>query len=464
MYGDFSRLTFARPKHYSAVWYQQGRVSLDANANEQNAILLHYLRTLATDLIGPHGGPRDGAGFDVRVVKDSSNQLADLRISPGRYYVDGLLVENEELDEAGTAREVAYYSQPHAYLDKEQAADRLPDDFPFLVYLKVAERPVTALEDPDLLEVALGAGGPDTTLRTQVVWQVLAATRLANGDPLPNDPDADEIAEIWDGWLAEWQRDDRGRLKARSRRPSETEADVCIVSPDARYRGAENQLYRVEIHTGGPAAQATFKWSRENGSVAFAIEELDGKELVLAGLGRDSRLGLEIGDWVEVVDDAYALRGEPAPLRRVVDLEPIDRRVTLDEPPGGSTGRNPARHPLLRRWDQTVDDQPKAGGALARAADNAAKLVEAAAGDGWLSLEDGVEVQFQAGGRYRRGDYWLIPARTETGDVEWPGPTSNPYARPPHGAAYHFAPLRFIRGVADPQNRDLRRLFRPVPS
>ena len=38
------------------------------------------------------------------------------------------------------------------------------------------------------------------------------------------------------------------------------------------YRGVENQLYRVEVHRGGDAEEATFKWSRDNGSVEFGLE------------------------------------------------------------------------------------------------------------------------------------------------------------------------------------------------
>ena len=63
MRGDFTRTTFDPLKHFSRVLFQQGRVSLDADDNEQSAILLHYLRTLAKDLLGPHAAPADDAGF-----------------------------------------------------------------------------------------------------------------------------------------------------------------------------------------------------------------------------------------------------------------------------------------------------------------------------------------------------------------------------------------------------------------
>src|SRR4051812_24682502 len=90
MKGDFTRLTFEREKHFSQVLRQQGRVTVDADDNEQTAILLHYLRTLARDLIGPYGTPLEGGGFAATVDGD------DLLLSAGRTYVDGLLVENDE--------------------------------------------------------------------------------------------------------------------------------------------------------------------------------------------------------------------------------------------------------------------------------------------------------------------------------------------------------------------------------
>ena len=57
MKGDFTRVTFDPIKHFSRVLMQQGRVTLDADSNEQSAILLHYLRNLAKDIIGPYGAP-----------------------------------------------------------------------------------------------------------------------------------------------------------------------------------------------------------------------------------------------------------------------------------------------------------------------------------------------------------------------------------------------------------------------
>ena len=68
MKGDFSRDTFNASQHFLRVLMQQGRVQLDADWNEQVAILLHYLQNLAKDLIGPSGGPSHDYGFGISTI------------------------------------------------------------------------------------------------------------------------------------------------------------------------------------------------------------------------------------------------------------------------------------------------------------------------------------------------------------------------------------------------------------
>jgi hypothetical protein len=460
MYGDFSRLTFAPERHLAAVLVQQGRVQLDADANEQAAILLHLLRTLATDLIGPWGAPAADAGFQLGLELDEQGRLVDLTIAPGRLYVAGILCENEELDPNGEPQAFSYFHQPDAYFDPDDADDRLPAP-PFLVYLRVHERHLTAIEDPSLREVALGDNGPDTCSRAKVVWQVRVTDEAPGGEKPLADLTSDEIVTGW----AQWQRttaEGRGRLRARARQPDAADADPCITSPEASYRGPENQLYRIEVHTGGEAGgagDATFTWSRENGSVALAITSPPAGAVVeVASLGRDGRLGLEPGDFVEVVDDRYALRMRPGRLLRVKEVDPLDLRVVLWEAVPDGIGDDPALHPLLRRWDHR--ERPAAAGGVPLADDNALEIVETTDGeDHWIELEDGVQVQFAQGGRYRPGDFWLVPARTATGDVEWPRSGDEPDFRRPAGVAVHTAPLAVVRGLESGQLEDLRCLF-----
>jgi len=436
MKGDFTRDTFDRSKHFSRVLMQQGRVQIDADWNEQVSILLHHLRTLAADLIGSYAGP--GEGFAIEPLPDDGGDPMphNFLIRQGHYYVDGILCENE--------RDVTFRSQP----DYPLVEDVRLEDANHLVYLDVWERHISYLEDedelgdePSIREVALG--GPDTATRSKVVWQVKVAKR--DGGDCPDDT-------AWEALQNDWQAVNRGLLRARARAPEDTsDEDPCVTPPEARYRGTENQLYRVEIHrgnVGSPGAQATFKWSRENGSVIFPILEISGEIVTVEYLGKDDHLGLQVGDWVEIVDDGYILRGDCAPLLKVEKIDPDDNQVILSSEPTIDVDHDSFNHPLLRRWDHKRGDPTKGG--LELDGEGAAIISEGKSGadENWLHLEDGVQIQFAKEGtstnEYRTGDFWLIPARTATGDVEWPGTVEKPSALPPHGIKHHYAPLAII--------------------
>jgi hypothetical protein len=469
MKGDFSRDTFNSTKHFLRVLMQQGRVELDANFNEQTAILLHYMQTLAADLIGPHGGPAANIGFGIlpnatlithlpQSEQDSlqdqqtlrqidqlftarNNKTIDFVITKGRYYVDGVLCENED--------HVLYSAQPN-YPGDDLATLRTN----LLIYLDVWERTITYVEDDSIREVALG--GADTAARTRVEWQVRVwPDREENrGSRTFNE---NEIKTNWPAWASFFQPANRGRLRICEKSPDgATASEPCIIHPDARYRGAENQLYRVEIHRSGLANHATFKWSRENGSVTFPILTITGGEARLAHLGRDTHLGLKVNDWVEVVDDRITLNSEAGPLFQVADIRPIDMLVTLKASAGGTVPQyqpaDSARHPYLRRWDHKGNTE--AGGAIIVIESN----------NTCIALEDNVEIQFpvQTEAHYRAGDYWLIPARTATGRVEWPRDAQDaPIAQPPQGVEHHYAPLAILE--ATDRIKDVRLVFPPIP-
>jgi|GEM_PF-1574550 len=91
MKGDFSRQTANPAKHYIEVLMQQGRVQVDADWNEQQAINRHLAVTEARDVIGPSGVPLDAPGFKI----DLTTGGTDLSISAGHIYVDGILCELE---------------------------------------------------------------------------------------------------------------------------------------------------------------------------------------------------------------------------------------------------------------------------------------------------------------------------------------------------------------------------------
>ena len=439
MKGDYSRDTFDPRNHYTRVLMQQGRVLMDADWNEQTSIVLHYLQTLARDLIGPYGMPWDSQGFMIMPrVEGTPKRITDIEIGFGRYYVDGILCEMD--------RPVAYFQQPDYSLDPvNRTEDRLPEP-PFLVYLDVWERHITAIEDPRIREVALG--GPDTAARTRIVWQV----KVKSWEELDlSFPPADvkcELGGLVDRVMASLIEDlpnpfEWGvALAARAQIPDIDSADPCVVSPEARYRGAENQLYRVEIHRGGEVGDAnngaTFKWSRD--TVVLPIISISSETVSLEHLGRDARSSVEVGDWVEVIDDDYVLRGTADPLMRVESVGIDDLQVTLSARP--RFGHERSKHPFLRVWHHRKGD-PTQGG-LEIANDGAALVVEGE--DAWLNLEDGVQIRFSTiSATYFPGNYWLIPARTATGDVEWPlTREGEPKELEPRGILHHYAPLALV--------------------
>lgn len=473
MHGDFSRATFRPDRHFSAVLAQQGRVQLDADANEQAAIALHLARTMMADLVGRHGGT--GTGFQVLPAETAEDDPPDFTIAPGRYYVDGVQIDatrprpltavregdGDQAEEPAPPDTWTYWSQPHAYLDPENETDALPGEYPYVLYVRAWDTLVSHIQDPAIRETALGPALPDTSARARTVWQVRP---LRLGKEFGNTP----VEGFW-----RWVRDQQPtqRLAARAERPARADDDPCAVAPDARYRGPENQLYRVEIHVGGTVsgtagkrgaaradgepARPSFKWSRDNGSVTFPIAAVDGAWVTLAALGRDDKLDLHVGHWVEVMDDAYAARGEAGgkaqPLLQVTEVDLVGRRVLLSAEP--VAGAVPELHPYLRRWDHSEVHRRGAP----RLVDGAVEIREGQ----WIALEDGVEVWFEADGRYRAGDYWLIPARTISGTVEWPQDgQGRPLLAPAHGIDYHYAPLAWVTGRQSLE--DLRRTFPPL--
>ncbi len=418
MKGDFSRWTFDPTRRFTGVLMQQGRILTDADWNEQVSILMHQFRTAIVDLAGPvapigdafHVGPARGA--DGRPKHD------DFMIGPGHLYVDGLLCEND--------RPVPYSGQAHYPIPAPGNIEGAR-----LVYVDVWEQHMTHLQDPRLRDVALG--GIDTSTRTRVVWQV----KLHR---LEDDVDCADVRERWDQFVECWQPLYRGSLQVRTRRPQ-----GGAEPNDAGYLGVENRLYRVEIHRGGEDGEASFKWSRQNGSVAFPIRSLTRQVATLGDCDAGEILALEPGTRVEIQDDRDILLQGAGRLAEVEAVDTSTRSVTL-RPAGGGTlppiDEGGITHPVLRRWDHGHGSAPGSQGGQ-----DGGLIVEEG---GWLGLEDGIEVRFEPpparSGRhtYRPGDYWLIPARTASGDVEWPDRDGAPMALPPHGVAHHYAPLAIV--------------------
>ena len=421
MVGDFSRLKFDLRKRYSGVLLQQGRVQLDSDWNEEVAIVSRWIRTVALDAFGPVGLPLTTPdAFRIGLIHEAPN---DLSIGAGRLYVDGLLAEHFP------GENYSYLKQPFL-----PAPPQLPKQGDVIVYLDVWERDVTFLEDPSLLEKAIGT---DTTIRRQTVWQVKIDAR----EGAQCGTDVGELPSA-------------GCLSIEVGAPQASD-DPSLMSPLGGYRGTENRLYRVEIHDGGPLGKARFKWSRDNGSIISAltnIQVLDGRTtLTLACFGSDPVQHFRCGDWVSVTDDYLELAGEPPEMAQIAAIDEMNHRIVLDRglPRAGerALGTTPDEivdhHSRIQRWDQTASSNAIDGDGLIATTSSSA------------DVEDGIKIQFTMdprGGAFHAGDYWVFAARVSDASVELLS------RAPPRGIHHHYAPLATIRGLgnADPQVSDCR--------
>ncbi len=434
MKGDFTRQTFDRSKHYRGVVMQQGRVQLDADWNESRAIDSHLLQTLARDVIGDCGVPIHVDAFKVGLPGTIDPLKSDFTISAGpagqgRMYVGGLLCEIES--------DTTYLTQPDwlsapgstslanlgpAALGPLKAGETRID----LVYIDVWPRAISAIEDPHIREVALG--GPDTAERLKLIWQVKVKADVDSQTSCSTPLGLPTIGG--------------GTLQLIVTTPP-TPPDPCEPTAQGGYQGPDNRFYRIEIHDSGPLGTATFKWSRDNGSVVASIEQFkSATEIVVKSLGRDDYLNFKTGDIVEVTDDAIDLSDLPGTLASIT-VDEASRTLTLNKSIPDAVRLATGRHPKVRRWD---------GG-------NAQKI-----NNGVFDLEAGLKIQFGSTATdFRSGDYWTFAARVVDGSVdpELATPT------PPMGVHHAYCHLALITWTNDGKSvtakiQDCRLLFPPL--
>jgi len=286
--------------------------------------------------------------------------------------------------------------------DMRDSSPALPKEAgTYIAYLDVWERDISYIEDPDILEPALG--GVDTTTRTKVVWQVKTVWVGSL------DADINCLSHLPFFKLS------TGRMRAR--------LNECVRG----YQGLEDHLYRVEIHDGGEAGAGrglTFKWSRDNGSVAARIIEISDDVVVVHVSGN----GFEVGQWVEITDDRRELWSLPGTFVKLTAVEGSELRFDLSSVRGECVNeKNFPRggNPKVRRWDSQ-------GGFIDVGCES------------HTPLEHGIEVEFGKG-TYRTGDYWLIPARVREPGLLWPQRAGEPEFLSPDGVEHHFSPLALLR-------------------
>ena len=287
---------------------QQGRVVLDRDFNALREIVDRRDREETLDIVGPCGTPDDG--FAVRphwhvipllrrlVLSPPLSPPAeeyDLQIGAGTMYVGGLRVE-WPATVAGAPTGYSYFSQPDWLFPHPAPAPSTE-----IVWLQLDEHEVSATEDPDLLDAALG--GPDTTQRLRLLRTVRRAA-----------VDATTCQPAWQALQAQWLAQGYAFDAARMRRLPQARLQVaftaqlssgnpCDPIATGGYLGAENQLIRVKwTPPAARAANGTLLWGYDDASFIYrATSDQTGTRLSLARTPPDAYHFPGSGQYVEVL-------------------------------------------------------------------------------------------------------------------------------------------------------------------
>lgn len=470
---DNSRYLFNPFNDYSGLVMPQGRVQLDADWNEFLAEIARRIQAGTLDIMGRAVYPATTP--DAFYISSSGTPWV-VNIGQGRIYVDGLMAENHgpidtalwdpalaELSGApqpapssisGTPS-IPFTSQPYFPAAATQTNPQISQDLPnaagsYLFYLDIWIREVTWLEDPFTANPAQGPGiidpavGIDTSGRLQTVWQVrwMPNSMAAGTGPAVTCGTPDTSIS--------WPPSSNGLL-TNGIIPNTQTGDCCLTTGTG-YTGLENQFYRVQVHQGGPAGTATFKWSRENASVGTSVSSITqganpgGQQatiLTVASLGRDQVLNFSNGDWIELLDDNMELNGQPDPnypspgvniygtpgiFCQIDTVDPTTNSIylvtpTLANPPIAS----PGLHTRIIRWE-TSPTLPNGQTTIPT-------------GNTALQLENGLTVTFSSTsgspGNFLSGDFWTFSARTD-------GSYDQLTSAPPRGTHHHYTKLSVV--------------------
>lgn len=424
-----------------------------------------------------------------------------------RMYVNGILCSLDHWDTFLTQRDAPSYNADYLQIssstiskdddnnnnsdDKQQAQygtnqTREPIIF-YMAYSDVWNRGITHLEDPDIREIALG--GPDTSTKLQTICEVkLKEIKSVHSDSgqRRDYPDIQQIVTIAELELKKMNDERDGRLSVFGPQDS-----LSLSTSDANYEAVGNHLYRIQIHDDGETNtrysnnneprsdnvisnnHATFKWSKDNASVAFPIKQLKEYEVVLDQAGRSITSAFRIGDLVEIVDDKDETSEHPKGYMRRITRIDIDNRIlswstaynyykkeirylhdpVLVKPESG--GYRKELHPKVILWDgiKYVNAKEKDFGGKEED-DMQDHLIPL---DGFTDTGVPISIKFDPG-NFRSGDYWNFTTRSN-GGVE-PLRSAKPM-----GPQHNYAVLAIIKkeiGKEIEILEDLRHTFQPL--
>lgn len=465
---DISRHLFQPDKHYSSVRMQQGRVILDSDWNETESIDDEEARRNLLDIIGVRGAP--DSGFLVRADGAlSPDAPVDFDIGEGSFYAGGLRFSADDGARYLTQNDWLRVDVPDGELPRVPGPTEARTDF---VYLRGWEQPVSAVEDAELQETALG--GPDTSVRMRRMARVEVVTSSSDTCPAA-------FAELIDreraiaGSDAQNEFDaDQSELRSAARLSvtftgNGRTDNLCSPNVTDGFLGAENETLRVQLTQPG-----RFIWGRDNASPLYRVRvhaEATGEEppantsIEFLNLPKDELAqplqghAVEILPWTAQLPNGEHVAAATGHLATVsASYNPNTRRLSIARPVPRAwldrqrelAGPDADVYLYLRLWTGGSGDATKPGH-------------EVAVGEDIELGETGLSVRFSSFGR--PGDHWIIAARPSTPAKVVPWQLMD--SAPPSGPREFLAPLALLTWRAGDDGviadvTDCRPRFRPL--
>ena len=451
MGSDRARISYNPGQLYRSVVMQQGRVTLEADWNEAQTIASEQVRREALDYVGPAGTWRGDNGYAISLI-GGNPQSYDFNIAAGSMYVGG---ERAYLPETET-----YSAQPaNDWMDFAQDPDWVTPytanpGFNEYVYLYLREQEVSAVEDSDLKDIALG--GPDTAQRTRLIQHIVR--HRTSGADCPTA--MTDVQANW--WTPSGYQLDQTDMRVNSFGRLEVgfvntvTSSPCEPTAQGGYLGADNQLIRVQISSANPASPS-FVWGYDDASFLYEVTivspgsnttpttlklntaPVDAEHIPQSGQAVELLLPaaqLSNGQYVAAPTGQVFILGSAAftPGSNTLTLPPGIDTALFGTGPGGNP--NPAQL-YLRVWQ----------GQSAFTQGTAQPLSNTATG-----VTTGLNVTLstaQPGQSFRAGDYWMFAVRPPSPALIYPDRyTTAP--QPPDGPREWICPLAVILWTETP--------------
>jgi hypothetical protein len=456
---DVSRWATDHRKRYSGVRMQQGRVLTDDDFNEAERLDAEDIRVTRVHVVGESGSP--DAGFQVQAPGVSPNppNALTFQIAAGTLYLGGLRLE---------ASAAEAFEEQKDWLPFMQAANGIPPVAAGttridMVWIEAVQQNVSAVEDSELLEKALG--GPDTAQRMRPMRRVRVSPGVGAAD----------CGGAWSALVAGWAAAGEGTLGPDLEMRTNAvmtvtpvaapPGNLCTPAVAGGYLGAENQAIRVQINGAN-----TFTWGFDNASPLYRVliktdpdpaSPTSGLRVVLElqTEPKDTVHWPRAGQLIELLAWSAALpnREKIAELsglygRVVKSYDPVTKQIYITPEAGAQVpagfedvwaarpaadvatfydGSAAGKYAFMRVWNRGDEAAPVARIPIL--------------GGGNTLGNTGLQVQF-GGGPRRNNDFWIIAARPETPDLVVPWVLKN--QAPPIGLKRYRAPLGLIRWTA----------------